>query len=312
LNFKASNPYEYKFYKFYKKLVTLPDSQTGAVIPCVSMEPALYTLLTESTSNGGLGFGIKDFYQILSGDEYWNRAYNPITAIDGTRYTYEQPLKPFPYDSAVPPPPNCGTNCFWTCPTNEMQGIMNSQIMSGTDSKEYDYTSSLTVSAGTPVFLGAKATMTWTTTVSEQSTQSNSQGANLQVECASTAWGESLGQYTFLYVYPYFDSLFGTFLLVGADLTPPPYVYFSGRVVDSFGQPVQQMKLELSFANKTYDAFTDNDGNFQFYNYSGEDFSDPPMAQLSALGPDDIISETVSLGGATTVILPPTFQQQSY
>jgi hypothetical protein len=72
------------------------------------------------------------------------------------------------------------------------------------------------------------------------------------------------------------------------------------------------MKLELSFANKTYDAFTDNDGNFQFYNYSGEDFSDPPMAQLSALGPDDIISETVSLGGATTVILPPTFQQQSY
>jgi len=285
----------------YRALVTLHDSTTGAVIPCQSMDPNLYHHLVASRPAGGLGFKIRDFYQMLTADEYWGSAYNPITSVDRSRYTPEATLNPFPYDSAI----NLGGS-NWQCPTGLTQGVTNQTIQSNSLKDSFKYDTSYTVSAGNPTFLSDKETMTWTNTVSQENKQTNTKSVSVSIGCASPAWGQNLSN--FLYVYPYFDALFGDYLLAGGFFSPPAEkAFFNGLVIDSSGKALSQVKLELSFDGKTFDAFSDEDGQFHFYNYSGKEPNDSTSAELSVPGPDGSITQTVTLGGASTIHLPPEF-----
>jgi len=299
LNYPSHTIIEHLQNQHYRALVTLHDSKTGAVIPCQSMEANLYHHLIAPRSQGGLGFTIRDFYQILAADEYWGSAYNPITSVDKTRYTLEKTLSAFAYDSAV----NLGGS-NWQCPTALTQGVSNQNVESGSLKAEYKYTTNYMVSAGKPAFLSDKNTMTWTTTVSDQNTGTSTKGVTAQVGCGSVNWGHSPSN--FLFVYPYFDALFGDFLFAGGDFTPPQEKpYYSGLVIDSSGKALSQVKLELSFDGKTFDAFSDKDGQFHFYNYSGKELDDSVAAELSIPAPNGTIIQTVTLGGASTVLLPP-------
>lgn len=289
----------------YKRAVTLHDSVTGNVIPCQSMEPNLYRHLIAARSAGGLGFTIKDFYQILTANEYWGSAYNPITSVDKQRYTLEPTLQPVPYDAAL----NLGGN-NWQCPTALLQTVSNQTIHSNSLKDSYSYSNDYTVSFGSPTFLSDKESMTWTNNISQANTQTSTKGASVQVGCASVSWGQNFNN--FLFVYPYFDAIFGDFLLAGGDFTPPrERPYYSGLVIDSSGKALSKVKLELSFDGKTFDAFSDEDGQFHIYNYTGKDFGDSVAAELSVPGPNGIITRNVTLGEASTVLLPQEFLARS-
>ena len=290
-------------YLHYATLVTLHDSTTGAVIPCVSMGTGLYNTLIKSRKQGGLGATIRDFYEMLLTDEYWGSAYNPIASVDRTRYTPQQydGLKAMPYD-----PPEYLGGSDWQCPSAVSQGVMNQKVDETSVKNSVMYDTSYTVSVGDPTFLSDKNEMTWTNTVSQDNKQTGTKSFMVSIGCPSPAWGQNPSD--FLFIYAYFDSLYGEYLLAGGNFAPPAEKpYYSGLVIDSTGKALSKVKLELSFDGKTFDAFSDESGRFQFYNYTGKDFSDSVPAELSVPGTHGIITRSVTLGEAGTVLLPAEF-----
>jgi hypothetical protein len=266
----------------------------------------LYNRLIAPRNHGGLGATINDFYQMLLTDEYWGSAYNPITSVDRTRYTPEQKdIKPMPYDSPV----NLGGS-NWQCPSAVSQTVMNQDVQDNSFKKSVTYDTSFTVSAGNPTFLSDKNTMSWTNTVSQDNKQTGTKNVTVSIGCPSPGWGQTLSDFTF--VYAYFDALYGEYLFAGGNFTPPAErPYYSGLVIDSTGKALSQVKLELSFNGKTFDAFSDEDGQFHFYNYTGKELADSVPAELSVLGTNGIITRSVTLGEAGTVLLPPEFLKKN-
>jgi hypothetical protein len=242
---------------------------------------------------------LDDFHNIAMLDPYWNKGTQPIT-IDKTRFTAE-PFD-FPYEAPLGPAP------YWDC-LGKTVTVTNSFTDSGTSSSSQQYSVGWDVAFGDPLHflkLDAKGDIVWTNTVSHQNTQMDSQSASATVNCSSLAWGNNpLNPHR---VNVYFDNFYGSFLFDLSDLPPADQLLSSGQVVDSSSEPARGMKLELSYANRTYHTFTDNDGNFAFYSEDGP--SKALRAELSVIGPSQTITQTVSVGGTTAVALPSSFHQQ--
>ena len=241
-----------------------------------------------------------DFFNILQLDPYWHSASNPIT-VDTSRFTAE------PFDFPYQPPVKNPFPIDWNC-LGKVVNVTNSFTDESTFGSSQQYSVGYDVAFGFPKFfkLEAKEKLTWTNTVSHKNTQTDSQSATASVYCSSVDWGSVAINPS--RVNTYYDALYGGFLFDLSDLPAQKKLVSSGQVVDSAGQPARSVQLALLYAGQTYHTFTDNDGNFSLY--GAETAQEPLTATLSVIGPNQTVTETVTVGATTTIVLPESFGQQ--
>ncbi|WP_147292871.1 hypothetical protein [Dyella psychrodurans] len=205
---------------------------------------------------------------------------NNSSAVGLDTNRYRATTEIIPYDA---PPPNGG------CP-NEIYTIKNDYQTENANSSQQDYSVSLQVQGGIPVFdnLKVKNTLTWTTGNTDTTTKDSSQSLSYTAACPSVNYTGAL-DFTV-----YVDQLYGTFAFVPFDAATMEVVH-QGTVTHG-GKPAVGQLVTLQYGGHTYSTHSSARGSYRFTRTK-----QPPLkAQTKGTLTVGKHKKTVSLGANST------------
>jgi hypothetical protein len=205
---------------------------------------------------------------------------NGSTAVGIDTNRYRPTTEIIQYDT---PPPN------GACP-NEIYTLKNDYQTENATSSQEDYSISVQVQGGIPVFdtLKVQNTFTWTTSNTDTTTQDSTQSLSYTAACPSVNYTGPL-DFTV-----YVDQLYGTFAFVPFD--PATMEIIHQGTVTRDGKPVAGELVTLKYEGQTYRTYTSTRGKYRFTRLKKTPLKGKPKGTLT-VGKH---KQTVSIGVKST------------